>query len=1030
MLPADGTRKTWLVPIAIGLSCLMCASAASALDPDRSLAQIHHTTWTIEDGAPTQVTALAQTTDGYLWIGSSLGLFRFDGIAFEEYAPPPGKTLPSHNIYALVATDEGLWVSFRPFGLALIRNDQFIVQKGPWDDPPAEIFALEGDHDGRVWAGTSKGLVFRDGTGWHDVGPEWSFTKERIWSLFADREGMLWVATATTLYSLPRGKRSFERVQGDLRNVYSSHLAQSRDGRIWLIDDNDPDFLRVVGMKPGRRPHVPLNAHAYELFIDRDDCMWLGGDADGALFRVRSHDTIGNASSQASAVRIERFTQRDGLSGRTSALFEDREGSIWVGTTGGLDRFRHNRLVTVVLPYRQPSMTLLPADSGVVWVGNANELPMVRIQGDTVKAVDKLKGVASVYRDPQGVAWWGGVSAIGRQDAKGAAFTIFDPEQTRWIWEVFPGDEPGLLWLSFDEIGLVAFENGRLSQRAPPAGLPVGRGPSASFPTPDGRVWLGYINGVFVIENGRVTAYSQEDGIDIGRVRVIRGRDSQVWVGGEVGLALFHAGRFWPVVGEDGESFGTVSGMIASRGGELWLNELKGIVRIPRREVAKLLVDPQHRIRYRRYDHLDGMSGRGQMNWTCATAAEGSDGLLWFATDNGLVRVDPTQVTIDATPPPLAIRSISTTTKSYLPSPGLRLPKKTSTLTIQYAVTSLAEPERVRFRYRLEGVDREWRVAGSARAATYTRLRPGQYRFEVIGANADGVWATTGASLVFSILPEFYQTGWFMVLMALMALAIIWALYRVRVRQVTSRLQRLHEERLDERLRISHELHDTLLQGFLSASMQLHVEANTAPPGSPTRSGLERILALMRTVTDDARNTLRGLRSYREKATDLEAAFSITAQEFAAASTARFRLAVHGRSRVLQPMVRDEVYRVGREALSNAFQHAHASVIEMEVGYLPSELGVCVRDDGRGVEPEVLRDGREGHWGLAGMRERAARVGARLSIRPSGQGGIEVMLRVPGQIAYAHPESGNWLTRFADWIRARTRPRRPLDGEK
>ena len=1013
--------------LAAALQSALTTRPAVALDPDRTLAQLQHTAWTIKDGAPSQVSALAQTSDGWLWIGSSVGLFRFDGIAFERYTPPAGTRLPSYNVYALAATpDSGLWVSFRPSGLGFIKGRSFTAYTRPEEIPGRDVFVLAADPDGRVWAGTPNGLAFRDSAGWHEAGSAWSIPRTRVTAIFADRAGSVWVADSAGIYCLARGQRQFQLVKTGLKFVYS--LARSGDGRVWFAN-NEYSSLHPLDEAPGSRPLRISNYTAAVVLFDRDDCMWAVMSSAG-IMRVRAHSAVGRRGSPGAPVIIEACTRSDGLSGQQARVaLEDREGSIWVGTSGGVDRFRHNDLVAVPLPRGHLCMTLLPADSGGVWVCSALGPPAVLVQSGRTTVQGGLTNVGCYYRESRSVTWWGGSQGIWRQQgARVTHYPLPHEYQDKWIWELIPGDAPGSLWACIDDVGLVAFENGAFRNRVPPS-LP-GAWPSASWPAPDGRVWLGFNeNKMCVLEHGAITNYTIQNGLDVGRVRVVRGRDKHVWVGGELGLDLFHDGRLSSVLTEDAP-FGTVTGVVETATGDLWLNEMRGIIHVSRQEVARVLADRGHRVRYRRYDYLDGMPGGGQMNWTCSTAVQGTDGRLWFATDNGLVWIDPARSAIDAKPLPVAIRSVDTDAANYAASPGMRLPKGTSNLTFRYAAVTLADPERVHFRYQLEGLDPGWHDAGAQRAARFTRLKPGHYRFRVVAANADGIWSSARESLDFTITPRFYQTGWFRFLVAVAFAGLMWTLYATRLRQEAARLQRLHEERTDERMRIAHELHDTLLQGVLGVWMQLHSITRLVPPEMPAKGKLDGVLAQMRQVTDEARDAVSALRAQAEgPAADLDALLAQAASVFQAASSATFHVRVLGAPRPLRPRSCDEMFRVGKECLANAYRHADAHNVEVELRYQSGELLMIIRDDGRGIEPEIVTGGREGHWGLSGMRERAAGLGARFSMRSRVGGGTEVALSVPGRIAYAPRQSAGPFRRLTAWIGTRARPRRQGNEE-
>jgi len=331
---------------------------------------------------------------------------------------------------------------------------------------------------------------------------------------------------------------------------------------------------------------------------------------------------------------------------------------------------------------------------------------------------------------------------------------------------------------------------------------------------------------------------------------------------------------------------------------------------------------------------------------------------------------------------------------------------------------SLANPERVRYRYRLEGFDRNWSEPTAARTAVYTNLSPGSYRFRVIASNSDGLWNGAEASFAFTVEPSWWQSWWFRLAILLVAGLIALTAYRLRLRQLTRQLNVRFEERLAERTRIAQDLHDTLLQGFLSAAMQLDVANDRIDESSPAKPIVARVLKLVGPVIEDGRRTVRGLRSSDGGRSNLEEAFSRIPQELAVPLGIYFRVAVEGEAQPVHPFIRDEVYRIGREALANAFRHSRAQSVEVELDYAVHQLRVLVRDDGCGIDPQVLRAGREGHWGLSGMRERAGRIGARIKVYRPAEGGTEVELIVPSSVAFRLQSSDRVLQWFSrQWRR-------------
>ncbi len=378
-------------------------------------------------------------------------------------------------------------------------------------------------------------------------------------------------------------------------------------------------------------------------------------------------------------------------------------------------------------------------------------------------------------------------------------------------------------------------------------------------------------------------------------------------------------------------------------------------------------------------------------------------GRIWFSLNRGISVVDPARLTSNAAPAIAHVQAILADGQPIRLLGPIHIPGGRQRITFDYAGLSLSVPDRVRLRYRLEGFDQGWSEPAATREAVYTNLPPRLYRFRVIASNPDGVWNSAEADVGFDVEPLFWQTWWFRLSVVLaVALAHRWPSI-VCGCSATSQLNALFEERLAERTRIAQELHDTLLQGFLSASMQLHVAVDRLPPDSPARSPLGRVLQLMGRVIEEGRNAVRGLRSVQSASLDLEQAFALCQDELA--DSRRRRVSSHRGwpAAAVAPVLRDEVYRIGREALVNAFRHSRAKNIEIELEYASSQLRVLVRDNGCGIDPQLLQSGREGHWGLPGMRERAERIGAKLHVWSSSAAGTEVELSVPSHVAFQSP---------------------------
>jgi len=997
----------------IAFACVLVHAPAFALDRDQTITQFYHTAWTVRDGAPGQISALAQTRDGYVWVAAAASLYRFDGVRFERYQGIGDERLPFGSISALKAFDDGLWIGFQFGGASLLKDGtlrNFDEQEGI---PAGTVFGFAVDHDSTTaWAATARALVRFDGTRWEKIGAEWDYRADGAKAVFFDRNGVLWVSTGETLLTLAPGERKFKST--GLRAGWIVQMTEAPDGTLWAADAFGA--VQPVALPNGGAPAHATSIHVESggLLFDRDGSLWIGSLGDGVR-RIPYPERLGDQRIERFDTATEIFTHADGMTADyVWPVLEDREGSIWFGTSGGLDRFRRGSMVAAEFPDGSHDLALVADNDGAVWAGTTNR-PLMRLDGKTVTTKDGATRTTSAYRAADGTVWLGGRQGIWHV-SDGVPIHVADPPSDVPDSDVqtMVVDRTGALWVAITGNGLFRLAGGVWTRQDDPA-LPLNTAgkpqtPLIAMSDAGARLWFGYTrNRIATVDGETIRVLSDADGLDLGNVTALTQGARTIWAGGEHGLAYFDGKRFNTLVVEGSEPLRGVVGIIEMANGDLWLHGVPGVFRIAASEIERAMSDASYRMRYRLFDFLDGLPARPTQLRPLPTAIRSADGRLWFATSNGAVWIDPTHIPTNPLPPPVTIESISAGGRVYPAVSNIELPERTTQLAIDYTALSLAVPERVRFRYRLRDIDSEWQDAGARRQAIYTNLGPGRYDFQVVAANDAGVWNDAGATVGFAIEPAYHQTWWFRSLYLLAGVLAIWLVGYLRMRQTLARMRERFEERHLERERIARDLHDTLLQSIQGLILRFQAVAEQMTAGSAPRIAMDKALDRADGVLVESRDRLRDLRSSIESGGDLGQAFSSVGQQLLEDGNTEFRVVVEGAPQPLDPGISDEIFRIGSEALINAFQHAGASEIETEIAFEPDALRVRIRDDGRGIASEILdAGGRPGHWGLPGMRERAAKIGAQLRIWGGSGSGTEVELRVPASVAYVGAPALSW----------------------
>jgi signal transduction histidine kinase/ligand-binding sensor domain-containing protein len=971
------------------LPLLLCGGVrAFALAPGGDLGQLSRRAWQTETGLPQNtVHSVVQTADGYVWAATEEGIARFDGLGFNVFDKQNTPPLRSNDIRALLSTREGnfLWACTGA-GLARFDGSAWVVYTAGQGLAGDDVLSAYEARDGSVWVATSSGLSrLKDGA-FRNFTSRDGLAGDVVQTVFEDRDGALWAGTAEGLGRFDGARFVSVGADEGLPAGGVSAIEQGPDGRLWVgtaegLARLEAGRFRVYTTRDG----LP-NDRVVSLRADASGSLWVGTASGLARFGEGTFKSFAADDALARAVIL--------------SVFEDREGSLWVGTeSGGLHQLRDKKFTTYTTREGLSNdvvKAIYEDREGNVWVGTyGGGLDLIR--GGRVKTYTTKDGLASnivlaLYGDAAGSLWVGTPDGLCRfREGRFETFTSADGLPNDFVRSIY-SDAKGDLWVG-TRGGLARMSGGEFTTYTTRDGLPnnfVG----TIYEDARGRLWVGTLGGLGLYEGGRFESYTTRDGLSDDVVISLYGDASgRLWIGTNGGgLNLFEGGRFHVFTARDGLPNDTVYRILGDESGRLWMSCNKGVFSLAASELEEFASGRVKTLSPVVYGTADGMQTRECSGGGHPSAWRGADGRLWFSTIKGVAMIDPRGVARNEQPPRVVINQVLVDGEPVTTSTRPELPPGTSRFDFHYAGLSFVAPEKVRYRYKLEGFDKEWVEGGDRRAAYYTNLGAGDYRFLVLACNNDGVWASAPASFAFTLRPHFYRAYWFYSLCALGLALVAWQLYALRVRQMRARFAAV----LQERNRIARELHDNLAQEILGVSVQLEVVARlfkTSPDAA--RSHLDRARSLVRSSMAEARRYVWDLRSQSLEERDLPAALSEMTRRLSSESDVHTQFEVGGTLRPLPPQVENNLLRIGQEAVNNAVRHSGAGNISVKLLFDATSVRLSVRDDGRGFDPDSRAGGPNGHFGLVGMRERAREMGGEVRFGSRPGEGCEVEVSVP-----------------------------------
>jgi signal transduction histidine kinase/ligand-binding sensor domain-containing protein len=967
------------------LACLLLSAAGGyALDPSKALTQYSHRIWDQEEGMlePT-VYAILPSHDGYLWLGTQSGVVRFDGERFRPIRISPSAEPEPVLIRSLYEDKQGtLWAGSVGNGLLEISRTAKRWFKTS-DGLPSDIVTCVVPHGaaGSLWVCTNQGLVD------FNNGPKKTYTvadglpSNRVSGICEARDGTEWISTFDRGLATRKGGKfsPFDagrtELSGDIRE-----LRCSNDGSIWAASDHGLFRISGSGVEQFTAGNGLLDGDILSLDQSSDGSIFVGTQTGIARYRNHEWSVYGT---------------KDGLSHTAVfSLLSDREGSLWAGTKNGLDQFTDSRVTPYTTSEGMPTNDTGPVvedKSGTLWIGTP-ENGLIRYDGHRFSSVTKANGllddgILSLLPEANGDLLAGTEKGLNRL-RKGkviASYTRRDGLAGNEINSLFQ-DAEGALWVG-TEAGLSVMKSGRVTRvdqldqlpREHVVALGGGRTTRLFVSTSSGHLYC--------MRNGKMAALPSSDPTRAIASYYHDAEHRSIWMGTlGSGLIRLRGGGLTHVRVKDGLFDDKIYAILPDDHENFWFASSKGIFRCSRKDLEDFTEGKTRRVSSLPFT-------TGQVRFECQSGVNPAawrthDGRLWFSTTSGLVVVDPNHLAPNTLPPPTQIETLFVNGQRREAAATLQLAPFEKNLEIRYAGLSFVTPEKVAFRYILDGYDKEWVEAGTRREAFYTNLPPGHFRFRVIASNSDGIWSTKGASLDFTIEPRLYQRRWFFPLLGVLAGLAVWLGYQIRVRN----LRRQFNLVLSERTRIARELHDTLLQGLSGVTMQLQALWTHFPPSSERRT-LEEIIKDAGKCLTEARQSLWGLRNRTGSDNGISDRLTRQAQQALAAAPIKLVLRITPTPPPLSPEVEYQLLRIAQEAVSNAVQHAEPKTVEVRLECVDDGLELLVRDDGAGFSTET-QHAELGHYGLLGMQERAGEIGARLMITSVRGLGTDVKVMV------------------------------------
>lgn len=972
---------------------------------------------------------IAQTTDGFLWFGTDSGLLRFDGVGFRR--PGINAALASPVILSLAAAKDGsLWIGTER-GLSHWANDTLVN----YPDVPGEVWAVLEGRDGKIWFTAtdvtndhSSAFCLVVGRQTKCYGKADGVLLQDAVSLAQDADGNLWSSNRTAVVQWKPGAfKTYKPATATPEEVIKGvrAIVPTSAGLVWVGMEETGAGLGLQQLNHKNwKPFITSDFNSTTLSVtsllpDREGTLWIGTGSMG-LYRISGH-------------KVDRFRSADGLSDDSvHTIYQDREGNLWITSAGGVDCF-HDLAVTTFSGPEGPGLReadgILAARDGTLWISRPGSLGGIR-DGKlfSIRTGKDLPGkqVTSTFEDHAGRLWVG----IDRTLSLYQNGTFHEIKRARVSLGLVTGiteDIDNNIWV---EVGgpprtLFRIRDQQVKEEFPAPRMPPARKVAAD---PQGGIWLGLMNGGLArYRNGHLQIFSYPHDKPNTRVdQLTISPDGAVLGATQNGLIAWKQGQQQTLTVQNGLPCDTVFANVFDRQNSLWLYTGCGLIEIAGTELQKWWQDPNAKLLTRTFDAFDGVHpGKSSFNG----AARTPDGRLWFVNSIAVQMIDPAQKPANLLTPPVWIEEVIADRKNYPHRRDLNLPPLTRDIEIDYTGLSFTVPQKVRFRYKLDDHDIDWQEPGTRRQAFYTDLRPGKYRFRVVACNNDSVWNEQGATLDFYVAPAWYQTAWFRLSCVAVSLVLLWMLYRFRLHQLAAEFNTRMEASVAERTRIARELHDTLLQSLHGLMFRFQAARNMLPRRpEQAMEALDGAIARTEQAIAESRDAIKDLRPLPSIQNDIAEALTAMGQELAGLHQGGhgfpvFKVTLEGQPRPLSPIVQDEAFRIGRELLTNAFRHAEAHRIEVEIRYDRHYLRLRFRDDGKGIDPEILKLGkRTGHWGLPGIFERADRIGAKLDFWSEAGAGTEVQLTAPAAVAYERSSAG---ARFGFIGRWRNREQRP-----